>query len=145
MAYILYDPHTAHVGTGQRMYLAKDGSICAKLQSARPFATRAQADAAKVGVAARFVAREVFAAQVWEQLVEALRRTWNMLSEQALQWSNTPSMTAEQVRTFMRNYIEDQAPGENHSRAQWWDPLTESEKSTALSEAFPAGMYGADQ
>jgi len=145
VAYILYDPKTAAVGSGQRMYLAKDGSTCAKLQAARPFATRAQADAGKVGIATQFVAREVFAAQVWEQLIEALRQTWNMLSEQALQWSSASSMTAEQVRTFMRKYIEGQAPGENHSRVQWWDPLTENEKSTALAEAFPAGVYGANK
>src|SRR6185437_14284972 len=127
------------------MYLGKDGSICPELKLARSFTTKAPADAAKLGNAARFVAREVFAAQVWEQLIEALRQTWNLLSEQALQWSSASSMTAEQVRTFMRKYIEGQAPGENHSRVQWWDPLTENEKSIALAEAFPAGVYGANK
>jgi len=143
MAYILYDPNSTDVITNQRVYLGQNGSIGTELRSARIFATKEQADAAKVGAAAKFVSREVFAAHVWMQLVEALRRTWEMLAEQARQRSRNQSMSAEQVRTFMREYIEHQAPGENHSRSQWWDPLTEDEKSTALAQAFPAGEYGA--
>jgi hypothetical protein len=77
-------------------------------------------------------------------LVAALRRTWDALSKPAVS-SSSKGLTAQDVREFVRGYVEGEMAF-TETVATAWHPLADEEKERLLAEAFPDGeSYGQGQ
>lgn len=70
-------------------------------------------------------------------LIDRLRRTWDAVAEGAASKTNK-SLTAQDVRAFVRGYIEGEMRF-TETIAAASNPLTEDEKCRLLAEAFPEG------
>lgn len=69
-----------------------------------------------------------------------LRRVWNANGMILYDWFETKTVTGEQVRAFVRNWLEH-APAPSAGKRMVWTPLTEEQKTEALQRAFPDNDY----
>jgi hypothetical protein len=70
----------------------------------------------------------------------AIRRTWNAIAGRAFAEAGKIQMTADEVRRFVCNYIENES-AQSTTRRTSWDPLSAEEKRRSLERAFPDGTY----
>ena len=70
--------------------------------------------------------------------VAAMRRTWEALTEKALNQAAVGQMTAEDARSFVRGYLEGEARMTKFATEEW-NPLPEEGKRRLLALAFPDG------
>jgi hypothetical protein len=68
--------------------------------------------------------------------VAALRRTWEGLTGNALSQAARERFTAEEVRLFVRRYLEGEARIKRIVTKEW-HPLPEEDKKRLLATAFP--------
>jgi hypothetical protein len=140
MAFILYHPNAKHIETGQRLYAAKGDGTTDRWQNARVFDSLEEAAQAAIGPYDGFVAQDVFHAHMWIMLIGAIRRTWDVLAERAFDSFKKQALTAQEVRSYLCDYIDNNAGG-NYAKTKWWDPLSDKEKTNLLAEAVPEGEY----
>ena len=68
----------------------------------------------------------------------AIRSAWEKLKSTFFRDQNIG--TAEEVRTFIANWL-DAEPPQNHLVRRFWKPLSPQEKHEALLNAIPPGNY----
>ena len=71
-------------------------------------------------------------------IVAGMRRTWEALTENALDQAAKEQMTAEDARSFVRAYLEGEARMTRFATEEW-HPLPEEDKRRLLATAFPDG------
>ena len=70
--------------------------------------------------------------------VAAVRRTWDQVVGRAFEKASKVRLTAEEVRRFVSDYIENEADG-SIAKRKFWDTLSDDEKQRILEKAFPEG------
>lgn len=142
MSFMLYDPVNRNVDTYEYRLLGKNDAVTSNLREAVLFATQAEAINKRDNTAhaADMVPVPALDMTMHAVLIAAIRRTWDVIAERAFEHHDEVTLTAEQVRSFVMDYIENQSPG-SHTRRYFWMPLEPQQKNDYLREAFNEQEY----